>query len=569
MNTLQHYMLLAFTLIIGLSSCNTDREEVYSIREKVRAGDSMQWKDPAFDDSEWVSDVELKPKDVFWIRHKVTIPPNFYDRNVGMMIGATGSYEAYWDGVYVGTNGRLATALEDEKYGTYHHFFQIPDSLIGVGVHTVALRATKQLEDIGQHSFLVVDNNFTLLRGPLQMSKWMFLIGGIFLVGFVYFMLLFIIQPKDFSTLIFSTICVLVLGLLLTEYLKLFYLYEYPFQRTRLEIIGYLHLALTLLVPTFFMIQLDFKWKKYMLGVIILVALILEYHYHNYFDRIAIMHNQTMWILSTIIVAYACYQRKREAYIVMAGFALSFVVIQLKPFFYVEYVSNYDVSLFLSFMILLFTMLFVMTYRRKQQQLAYEQSLVLSERLKNDLLKKNIKPHFIMNTLTSMIDWVEESPKDGVQFIHALADEFEVLNEIADYKQVPIRQEIKLCESHLKVMGYRKEIEYIWTDIGIDPNEIIPPAVLHTIVENGVTHSLPDARGKIRFELRFIKEDPWKIYTLETFAQNRNVHIDPTHLKEGTGIKYIKARLQESYPNSWSYESKSSNNGWISIIKFK
>lgn len=220
-------------------------------------------------------------------------------------------------------------------------------------------------------------------------------------------------------------------------------------------------------------------------------------------------------------------------------------------------------------MIILFTMLFVMTYKRRQQQQAYEESLILSERLKNDLLKKNIKPHFIMNTLTSMIDWVEESPKDGVKFIHALANEFEVLSEIADFKQIPINQEIKLCKSHLIVMGYRKEIEYLWTDISIDANEIIPPAILHTIIENGVTHSLPDNEGEIRFELRYIKEDPWKIYTLETFAQNRNVNTDNTNLKEGTGTKYIKARLQESYPNNWSYESKRTNNGWISIIKFK
>jgi len=211
-------------------------------------------------------------------------------------------------------------------------------------------------------------------------------------------------------------------------------------------------------------------------------------------------------------------------------------------------------------------MLYVYAIKRSEERLAYEASLIHSERLKNELLKKNIKPHFIMNTLTSLMDWVEESPKEGIKFISALANEFEVLNDIADYKLVPIEQEIRLCKSHLDVMGYRKEISYQWQEEGIDYNEIIPPAIIHTAVENGVTHSLPDDKDSITFILSFEKNKAFKQYTLTTIAKNRT----QTHSKikgDGTGLKYIKSRLQESYPDQWEIKSNSKENGWETIIK--
>ena len=56
-----------------------------------------------------------------------------------------------------------------------------------------------------------------------------------------------------------------------------------------------------------------------------------------------------------------------------------------------------------------------------------------------------------MNTLTSLIDWIEESPKKGVLFIEALAQEFDLLNQIENKKQIPIAQEIALCRPSLQL----------------------------------------------------------------------------------------------------------------------
>ena len=162
------------------------------------------------------------------------------------------------------------------------------------------------------------------------------------------------------------------------------------------------------------------------------------------------------------------------------------------------------------------------------------------------------------------MDWVEESPKQGAAFIQALAGEFDIMNAIADKELIPIRQEIELCKTHLSVMHFRKEITYTWEDIGIDEGEQIPPALIHTLLENGITHSIPLDGSSIHFKLSYSVNEKYKVYSFQTQAKNRiKVNVN----SGGGGFGYVKARLTESYQNQWDFTSKELPDGWLSTIK--
>lgn len=552
------------------SSCEPSRLRYNFDWGLVQAGDSISWKAPTYDDSHWDYYDDFEEGEVFWSRMKVMLPPEDEERKqFGLQVVATASYDAYWDGVYLGTNGRMGIDGYREEAGNYQWFTPIPDTLLADGEHVLALRCAKDFEKISFHSYFFIDEYFELTRGPLQISKYMFLLAGAFLITAIYFLLLFAAQPREYATLIFSVICVAFLSLLLMEYLKLFYQYPYTFQRLRLEIIGYLHALLFLLTPLFFMVHFNFKWKAIGGGVLLLVVLYMEYRFHERFDWIAREYTTLIGIFSTLIVGYAIYEKREGAIWVMISLVIGFMLVKFLPYIDFPYMASYDVSVFLAFILLALTMLYVMSLKRRSERRAYEASLVRSERLKNELLKKNIRPHFIMNTLTSLIDWVEESPKEGVAFIHALADEFELLNEIADYKQIPIGQEIRLCKNHLKVMGYRKEVRYVWEDEAVDVNDIIPPAIIHTAVENGVTHGLPGADGSIIFRLNAKTLPNGREYILRVIAEKRNTGtlVQKGASSDGTGARYIKSRLQESYQDRWELISRPTDEGWETIIR--
>ena len=130
---------------------------------------------------------------------------------------------------------------------------------------------------------------------------------------------------------------------------------------------------------------------------------------------------------------------------------------------------------------------------------------------------------------------------------------------------IPIAQEIALCRTHLEIMEYRKEIKYTLEEENIDFNQKIPPGVFHTLLENGITHSLPLEDNSITFKLIFESNTNYICYTFLTFA---NVDIEKNkYKKDGTGHKYIKARLTESYQEKWEFTSEPMDHGWRNTIK--
>ena len=567
--------ILALLLLLNsflFTSCSDDSPAVFSFNQKISLGDSLVWAQKEYDDSHWFAWEEEIPKDsIFWVRFNEEFPDFKTDKAIGLRITAIGSYEIFWDGHYLGSNGQIAQKNKREVSGKYIHYVLLPDSLSQKGEHVLALRCSKTHINVNQHAFFIADEYYELVTEPIQVSKYMFFIGGMFFIAAIYFLFIYTTNLEDYSFLIFGIICLIFLGLLVLEYYKLFAFYDYNFQRKRLTIISYLHIGLSFLIPFFFATEFKFPWRKYLLVIILLGILIIEGLFDLGFDTSAVFEDRMMWIISLGVVLYAAYQKKKEAYIVLMGFIGSVLVFYFTPYLKVKFVSVYDVAVFASFVCIILSMLYVLSYRRREQRLAFQESLVVSERLKNELLKKNIKPHFIMNTLTSLIDWVEDSPKDGVQFIHALADEFDVLNEIADYKLVPIDQEIKLCKNHLKVMQFRKEVNYKWVQNGVDSNEIIPPAVLHTIVENGVTHSKPNENGEVVFILNYTRDKQEKKYSILVKAQieDKVSYDENTNRVLGTGTKYIKSRLRESYGDKWTYISNRTDEGWLTEIIIK
>lgn len=476
---------------------------------------------------------------------------------LGLQINAFGSFDVYWDGVLIGRNGQMAKSENAEIPGTETTYYQIPKKLSDLGKHVVTLIGTQSyVRDADREIHVKLESYLQLHRAPLVVLSFMNLMAGAFLIASVYYFFLYINSTKkELTVLLFGIICLLFFFLLILEYVKFYVDIPYDHYYTRLKIIGWLTFAISMLIPWYFMLQFDFKRKKLFLVLLLIVLLAIYIGYYGHYDISAAYFTITARFFSLLIAADAAIRKIKGGLIVVAGLLAGVVV---------NYFMFYDFGLFIAFTILVLCMLYLHTIRAKAMEEAHNASLLLSSRLQLELIKKNIQPHFLRNTLTSLIDWIEESPKEGVVFIRALAEEFDIMNDIAEETLIPIRQEIDLCRRHLEVMSFRKEICYEWKEDGIDENETIPPAIFHTIIENGITHSLPPKEGCISFSLNFSREKQFKQYTLLTLAQNRQIKKER---RVGTGFKYIRARLTESYGNNWSFDSYSVEKGWETTIK--
>lgn len=547
-------LYLCMTFIAA--SCKLDNFQKTE-EAKLKTGDNPAWAAKDFDDHHWLSANGINGKTVLWLRFHIKVDSALRPyKALGMEAISLGSFDAFWDGVKVGENGKIGKSKTEEIPGKHRSYFLIPDSLATQGNHIIALRVSN-FYALNNYSFynVIVADYFSLARNALISTLWMHLLGGAYFVGALYYLFLFLNKRKEYSFLSFSIICFLFFGLIMLEYSGRYLLYPYYFQTIRLELIGIFTFILSFLIPHFFTMQFSFPTKRFFLWMLFFILAGIYGWYFKRYDLTAHLMSLMMWIASFIVVSYAVIQKKKGSILVFCGILLSGVLAVL---------IYYDYSLFISFTIIIFCMLYLLSLRIKEIENAYHSSQMLSSRLEAELLKKSIQPHFLMNTLTSLIDWVEESPRQGVIFIEALASEFEIFSKISTLKLIPVEQEIQLCKSHLAVMKFRKEINYIWEDSGIDLSEMIPPGLIHTALENGVTHSQALADGSIRFRLSFEKSKDFKQYQLTTTAQNRP---KTSEKQAGTGIRYMEARLRESYDSDWELHSESMENGWQTTIK--
>ncbi len=522
-----------------------------------KTGDNITWARKDYNDKDW-SQVKGNTSDkIFWSRTHLNLRKvDSSLEPLGLQIQTFGSFEVYWDGVLIGNNGQLPHNGKAEIPGTETSYYLIPEHLTSPGFHTIAMRSSQSFHQNVQRSIGFKINSYTtLLTRPLITMAYMNLMAGAFLIAAVYYFFLYLnSKRRHWDILVFGSVCFLFFALLITEYLKFHVVIPYPDFFVRLEIIGWLTFANAMLVPLYFAIQFNFRKTKWLMAVLLITLLSLYIYNYRSYDLTARLYSLAMLIAAFIVVVTAIFQKEKGSFIALVSLLISALINNFVV---------YDYGLFISFMVIVLCMLYLHSIRASIIEAEHESAILLSSRLQLELIKKNIQPHFLRNTLTSMMDWVEESPKEGARFIQALASEFDIMNEISEQTQIPITKELELCRQHLAVMGFRKEINYIWEEVGIDKQQFIPPAIIHTLLENGITHSAPLPGNTIRFVLSYILIGENHQYVFEAFAENRKTI---TSRIGGNGFKYIKARLTESYGQNWTFNSVSTQSGWISTI---
>ena len=559
-------LLIAFFLNVVSVSLAHDGI-IYPNKRLFKIGDDPSWAMKELDDDDWEQDLLIEDHGFFWVRFSFNIDDELLTlQHPGLHVISLGSYEVFWDGIKIGVNGQPGTTKETEVPGNFMSQVLIPDSLLSMGSHSIAFRVSNlhmPTYVFGSWNACYIEEYKNTNSQYLKITALIFILAGIYLMAAIYYLFLFLMRKKEKEGLIFSLLCFLFFGLIIAEYFKFFYAYPYPFHISRLLLIYFLNLFISFLTPYFFVNFFEIP-KAFLINSSLLILLVLSSLYLiPALDSISKAMSLISLLSSMAIAFYAVLKKKKHAWVLFTALSVSGLVVLSYELSIPLLLYSYDVTLFVSFSILVLSMMYVLARRSREQKQAYDASLLLSSRLQNELLKKNIQPHFIMNTLTSLMEWIEESPKESIQFIEALSGEFEVMSDIADEKLIPIMQEIDLCKYHIEIMRFRKELDYQFSYENIDAEEEIPPAIFHTLIENAISHSFPDKENRIKIYLRFYRTSDHRLYELEVQAKNKKTKKEG----EGTGFKYIRSRLRESFGDEWELSTGPTDKGWLTRIK--
>ena len=422
---------------------------------KFMEGDSAQWRWSTYNDLHW-SDQMPNPPVVYWWRVKINLDEQIGQNHpLGLRVNSfLGSYEAWWDGHYIGSNGVVGNQKDTEKPGGINRLFMLPEMLSNPGEHLLAVRVS-QFYDTGHQTypFLKLSNYDQQSQTLIIVAAFMNIFAGLFMVIALYYFFLYFKSFRQPSFLLFGILSLFLFAWIILEYLRFYYAYPYPFHFIRLDLIAGLVFGVALLMTALFVDRFSIPFGKWILiGQFIIQVFIL--YFESDYDRCT-FYELTLCVWVSMGIAILANFRQQP-------FALE-SLISLLPLLVTSgfnYPIYYDQTLFVAFTFFMVVNLYILSKTVGALRRQLEATLEQAKSLQIELLKKNIQPHYLMNTLTSLISWVEESPKAAIKFIEALATEFDHLGGIAEKKQISISEEIALCRSHLRVMQFRNEIEY-------------------------------------------------------------------------------------------------------------
>lgn len=463
------------------------------------------------------------------------------------------AYEIYWDGVKIAQNGKIGINKTDEKAGSYNFNFAFPTNLVTKGNHTIIFRISNHNNYNSWkwfYSDIVIGKYDTLLNKIFKLYYQAFFIAGILFIPFLFNLFLYFTRKQKIEHLLFSLICLIVImdsvtmlfPILVDTKTTFIYWQYYSYQ--------IITVLFSILFPAFFIFL--FSLPKKFIGLETISNLFLFYFFTNIETVFRIMSLSVLGI-SSIVILWALYKRKEESLIIFFGIIAAWAA----------YYLNFAFAGLASTMVICTSFSIARQFAKKET--AEKEAQLKSARLENELLKKNINPHFVLNTLTSIIAWLRKDSTSAIKLIEALAEEFRMINQISTLKLIPITQEIDLCKAHLKIMSYRKGADYKLETINIDEKDIVPPMIFHTLVENGLTHGYEN-KTEGMFKLQAIKNSQSIKYIL---TNDGSFNAEDKKGSTGFGAKYIKSRLEESYPNRWNFTSNKFDDGWESIIEIR
>ena len=128
---------------------------------------------------------------------------------------------------------------------------------------------------------------------------------------------------------------------------------------------------------------------------------------------------------------------------------------------------------------------------------------------------------------------------------------------------VPVGDEIDLCAQYLDVMSQRYEAEY---QIDVTNNAariMVPPGILHALVENAISHWAGIPKTAV---FRIGLEGGPDAFKIQLWAPATQTPV-PSAMSSGTGNAYIEARLREAFGDHWRMHAEYCSSGWQTIIE--
>lgn len=337
-------------------------------------------------------------------------------------------------------------------------------------------------------------------------------------------------------------------------------------------------------VSTFFSIPIV-KHVLFWLGVYVYLVGTVNIDYYSGYQE-AIEH-YAIYVLCQIIVAYVCLyfliprfltpkKNIQFAMCLLLLLAVVFVIfVGLHEYYHIpKYFkspdnSAYDSSkifwkklldlrIFLgkSTIILTPTILLVIAkfYKEKQAYLQLNEQKVSTEL---SVLKHQLNPHFLFNTLNNLYALSINKSDEAPEVIAKLSEMLDYMLYGCNDKYVSLKKEIELIENYLALekVRYDERVDISFYK-NVETDVSIAPLILLTFIENAFKHGVSQELKKAYIHINILVEGKFIQFDIENSIARNTAAVT----KETIGLTNVKKQLELLYLDSYSLDIKEETN---------
>lgn len=164
-----------------------------------------------------------------------------------------------------------------------------------------------------------------------------------------------------------------------------------------------------------------------------------------------------------------------------------------------------------------------------------------------DVLKAQVNPHFLLNTMNNLYALSMENPAKTSESILMLADILKYMLRDGSQEKVPLKKEIELLSNYIELEKLRRANGSICFELNGDIDFLsVPPLLLIPFVENAFKYGYSTVSKNAFVEIKICCEQS----NLHMTVENNNPPSDDVLAVEshGIGLANVQKRLALLYP---------------------
>jgi signal transduction histidine kinase len=162
------------------------------------------------------------------------------------------------------------------------------------------------------------------------------------------------------------------------------------------------------------------------------------------------------------------------------------------------------------------------------------------------VLKMQLQPHFLFNTLNTVAELVHTDPEAADQMITRLGRLLRLSLDSAGHQVVPLRQEIDFLRVYLQIeqVRFQDRLQIVW-DVAPDTLDAAVPTLLwQPVLENAIRHGVTPLAGRGRILIASQREGDELVLEIRDNGAGLPAAGVP---REGVGLSNIRERVEQLY----------------------